>query len=209
MGDKEARALGSGDRITVGDREYTLSPTRFGALEEVQREALRSYKQAYLQTFKDNPDLFDEDTILRKVEETARWDISSLPKKRAYSVASVPLTDALLEELKCISPEMYAQIDESDNQGKLALLNTYLDQGRISKEKVEELSGKSVFSSLIPYDMWWVTSNYAGMRCFVRSSLQVKHPNVTDAELKAWPLGKLILAAKIVEKLTTPEVGNM
>ena len=88
MGEREARALGAGKILTIGEQEYTLSPVTVRDLCELEREALRSYKRQFLETFRDSFDLLPEDEGLKllreKLEEAARWTLDDLPKRKAF-----------------------------------------------------------------------------------------------------------------------------
>jgi len=53
-----------------------------------------------------------------------------------------------------------------------------------------------------------VTATMTGMVLFILSSIQVENPNVTEKEIDNWPISKLVEASRIVESLTSSEMGN-
>jgi hypothetical protein len=228
MADAESRVLGSGEFITVPDadgkdREYLMSPVNLGHLGEVQREAVRSYKKGYIQTYADSVDLIPDGqkVLLEKIEEAARMDVRDLPKKYAYDVSEVPLTNHLIAEIEAIyGPPVLpkkkdeAREDEPTEEQKIeairkALLVTALDAEKLTPEAVEDLSGVRPSRGLIPYDAWWVTANHDGMIMLVWASVKQSNHKVTREEVASWPMPKLALAARTIERLTAPAIKNM
>lgn len=205
MGDREARALGAGSTIAVNGKDYRLAPITMKLLHELQREALRSYKRQYLQTFVDNVEMLPEGMLEKKMEQVARWDVASLPSHTAYSAVSVPITDELEKRLR----ELFGEELPESTTGKQALLSTALDQGNITAKEVTELAGVAPKSGRVPYDMWWVTATHEGQITFVWASLQQNHPTLTRDEVGRWPIQKIMEAARLVETITTPDLGNI
>ena len=207
MSDKEARALGAADVLTVDGVEYKILPVGMRALHELQREAVKFYKRQYLQTFADNLDLLSEeqasDLMSKKMEEVARWDVGDLPSKPAYDVRKVPLSPKLLEALE----KEFGELPNND-AGKSALLSTALDSGTILPELVKTLSGTRPRQVRIPYDTWWVTGVFQGIISFVWTSVKESHPEVTKEQVAGWPFIKLAEAARILEQITAPDLGN-
>jgi hypothetical protein len=211
MSDAVARALGAGEVITVGGVEYTISPIELRQMHEVRREAIRSYKREYLQTFADNLDLLDggdngaaAKLLERKMEEAARWDVSDLPTKAAYDVTKVPIN----EKLKTVLEDEFGEVPDKV-EGQRALLAAALDSEKLDGITVKRLTDRWPHKVDIPYDTWWVTASYDGMITFVWSSVHLKHPDVTKKQVEMWPMAKIIEAARMVERLTVPAVENM
>jgi len=208
MSDKEARALGAGAVITVEENEYTLSPVKLQQLSELQRAALKYYKNEYLATYRDNLDMIpkekQEKFLEKKLDEVARWDIDNLPAKKSYSSKNIPINDKIKSRLE----ELYnSGNDFTDEQWK-NLLAAALDSDQISSREVKELTGVSPLQGSVAYDMWWVTGCYEGMISFVFESVRVKHPRLKKSDVANWPMMQQIEAAQIVQTLTSPDVGN-
>lgn len=208
MGDREARALGSGSTIRVRDREYLLAPITMKTLHELQRESLRSYKRQYLETYIDAGSTLPDGVLERKLEEVARWDVSSLPPRKAHSVASVPITESLEKRLRTIYASYATDDFPEGTVARQAILSTALDRGDIESSEVRELTGVSPRVGYVPYDLWWVTATHEGQMVFVAASLQVNHPQMSRRDVEGWPIAKVIEAARLVETITAPDVGN-
>jgi len=207
MSDAVARVLGSGETLIVDGKEFHISPIELRQLHEVQREAIKFYKRQYLQTYADNLDLLDNGSAAslmeKKLEEAARWDISDLPVKVAYDVTKIPINEKLKAELE----DEFGELPDEET-GQKALLSTALDSEKISGNKVKSLTGRWPHKVNIPYDTWWVTASYDGMITFVWASIQINHPEMTKAQVSGWSMAKIIEAARMVERLTVPAVGN-
>ena len=207
MADAEARALGAGNTIDVDGKQYKILPIGMRQLHEVQRTAVGYYKREYLRTYAENMDFLPPDRaadlIERKMEEVARWDVGDLPVKMAYDVRGVPLNAKLVDALET----EYGELPEGDG-AKYAVLSSALDAGKIDADQVEKLTKVRPRRLRVPYDTWWVTACYEGMITFILTSLRASHPEATAAEVGAWPLPKIMEAARIVEGLTAPAVGN-
>jgi len=208
MSDKVARVLGVGETLTVDEKEYHISPIELRQLHEVQREAIKFYKRQYLQTYADNLDLLSNGNasslMEKKLEEAARWDVSDLPVKAAYDVTKIPIN----EKLKAALEDEFGELPEEESAQR-ALLATALDSDKISGNMVKSLTDRWPHKINIPYDTWWVTASYDGMITFVWSSIQINHPEMTKVQVSGWSMAKIIEAARIVERLTVPAVGNM
>ena len=217
MGDREARVLGAGETIDVGDKKYTLSPLKLRELHELQREAFSYYKRQYLQTYYDNLDLLPAEQrgqlIERKLEEVARWDISNLPTKRAYSVAHINVTPELEKFLLDRFAGLLQGVDKTNQADYeatlLTVLVTNLDKEDIDAKQVHELTGQWPIVQSIPYDSWWVTSVYQGITAFIWHSVSQRHKEVKHSDVTGWPLLTQMRAMKMVENITAPAVGNM
>jgi hypothetical protein len=203
MSDREARALGAGDTITVGDKKYNLKPIRAKHLAELEKEALKYYKRQYIETFVDNADLLgDKIDLSAKVEEVAKWTSDDLPQKKVYSTTILPVTKKMQKWLE----EVYGEKPKSDNAYR-AIVGMALDSGEITKNKVEELTGASPRQGRARFDEWWVTASFAGMLSFIRYSLE-DCGNQDSININEWPFLKVVEAAKLVESLTSADLGN-
>lgn len=209
MSDKEARVLAAGDTINVSGKDYRISPVGMKHLHEVQRAAVKYYKREYLTTFAENLDLLPKDQaaklLEKKLEEVARWDIGNLPIKMAFDVQSVPVTN---EKLLTLLEDSYGDLPENE-LARRAVLAAALDAETIDPAEVEKLTGVKPRRVRVPYDSWWVTATRDGMISFVLASVQKNHPELTADDVGDWPLGKIMEAARLVESLTAPSLGNM
>jgi len=207
MGDAEARVVGAGDVISVNGKEITLAPIDMKQLYELQRAALSYYKREYLSTYAENLDLLPKKQasglLEAKLEEVAKWDSSNLPLKMSFDIRNFEVTDKLKKRLEGI----YGDIPDGQS-AKTAVLSTALDSGEIKPEEVERLTGKKPRRVRIPYDMWWVTAVFDGMVAFVHASVSVNSQGITRDEVGRWPLAKVMEAARVVESLTAPVLGN-
>jgi hypothetical protein len=235
MGDREARILGAGDKITVGDKEYTLRPVVAKHLCDLQRDALAYHKRQYLTTFRDNADLLSNgrgNTLLeQKMEEAARWTLEDLPQRDAFDTSRIPIT----QEVKNWIKEKYEEIptedcpicsgDSKDGKSECeackgkgiidsddtirVLLVTALDQGTIKRREVKKLTGKNPVQGRVRYDQWWITACMEGMISFVVTSIQMEHENVTKKDIQKWSFTKIAEAARKVENISRPEMENI
>lgn len=207
MSDKEARALGAGSIVQVGDREYHVSPISIQRLLEIQRAAVAYFKREFLQTFADNLDLLPEgsrDGILAaKMEEVAKWDVDKLPTKMAYDASKVNISDEMLKKLE----QMFGKVSDDDRVRRMVVAAA-LDSEQITIEEVEKLTGTMPRRIRIPYDSWWVTAVPAGMIEFVYYSIKPNHPEVTKSEIGTWSMAKIIEANRVAERVTAPDSGN-
>jgi hypothetical protein len=211
MSDREQRALGVGGTITVREKKYELSPIAVQHLCNLEKESLRYYKRQFLQTFADNADLLGEnsqDIITKKMEEAAVWDLDDLPKKTAYDVSHVPVTEKLREWAKAFQVEIDGEKSELTDVKIRAMLSTALDQEKVKREEVKAMAGKFPVQGKVRYDQWWVTGSMEGMVSFLLSSIQYKHPEVTEKEVKEWPISSIFEGAREVESITSPNLKN-
>ena len=208
MSEDVARALAARETIMVDDKEVKLSPIDMRQLHEIQRAALSFYKRDYLSTIAQNLDLLGNghgDVFLeKKLDEVARWDSSNLPMKMSYDVQNIKLNETLKQRLV----SLYGELPDGDVAAK-AVLSTALDAEQITSEEVKKLCGKQPRRVRIPYDMWWVTSSFDGMVTFVHASVQKEHKEITKEQVGHWPLTTVMEAARVVEAITAPVVGNM
>jgi len=211
MGEKEARALGSGSKIVVNDVEYTLRPITVQHLCDLEREALQFYKRQSLETITANADLLGSraDELIRdKLEELAKLSLDDLPRKMAYDASRLPVTD----KLRAWAQKYNAEIGGMD--GKLSdarvktLVVTALDREQLTSDKVKELTGRRPVQARVRYDQWWVTGCFEGMVSFIHSSIRHDHPNVSKQQIRDWPVSAIFESAREVESITMPNLGN-
>ena len=213
MSDKEARALGAGEFIRVGDEQYKISPISMDRLQEIQREAIQYYKKEYLRTYAEACEMLSngkaEKLFADAVEKAARWDVDDLPKKRVFDVSGVPVSKKLRKRLEELFDELPDDEDSERKDRRIrSLLATALDSEQMKSSEVKELTGVAPLSVQTPYDSWWVTSTYDGMISLIWSSLCKENPGISREEVQEWPLSAIIEVSRQVEKLTAPAVGN-
>ncbi len=210
MADKEARVLGAGAFVTAPDKdgkdtEYQVSPLNMKQLAEIQQECLRQFRRGYIQTYADAVEWLEngQEVLERKVDEAARFDVRDLPKKFAYDTRKIQIVEAVIQLLR-----KHYDIVPKKADDRRALLATALDSGLIDSETVKELTGRTPARASIPYDMWWVTANYAGIVLFVWTSVVQNHSEVTRDDVSKWPVYCLSIAGRLVESITAPAVEN-
>lgn len=203
--EREAKALASGDIITVKGKDYKLRPVVAQHLTDLGYESLREYKRTYLQTYKDNADLLGEDAsdVLRdKVDVVAKWTVADLPQMTAYDVSKVKVTEKLKKWIK----QKFDEIPDTDEACR-DVISTCLDSKDITPQKINELTGTSPRRGNIRYDQWWVTASFAGMISFIKSSMK-DYPMEEVEKVSQWPFLKVIEAARIVERISSVDLGN-
>ena len=205
MSDKEARALGSGSFLRIGDDDFRLSPISIGSLAEIQREALRAYKRQYLQTYADMQDALPPGKLDEVVDRVATWDVDKLPTKVAHSCRHLQTNEKVTELLVSFYGETICPLKDST---ALALLTNLLDEEKITTKQVEELTGGKPISAHIPYDLWWATGSYDGRILMLWASMQEHHPRYTKDQIKKWDPAKIIEGSRLVESMTQPHMGN-
>ena len=217
MGESEARAMGMGNTITVKtdgrEKTYTLRPVSVLHLCDASREALEFYKRQFLETYTKNADLLGEvaqGLIERKFDEAAQWSLDDLPKKTAFDVSRVPINDRLKVWARAFQDQegMGEEDGELTDRRVRALLLTALDQERVRPEQVKKLTGRVPIQGRVRYDQWWVTGCFEGMVSFIYSSIRYEHPEATKETIRAWPITAVFEAARAVESVTTPDLGN-
>jgi hypothetical protein len=206
-GDREARALGAGETIEVNGSEYTLRPVGVGYLTELRREALKSYKRQYLETFSENKDLLSDGEYERLIKEEmvkiARWTLEDLPKKVAHDASGIPVTKKLRRWVE----EEFDETPEEEDTVR-AYVAFALDDGRLTGAEVKRMTGQTPVKGVVSYDQWWVTGEESGMVSFIHRSIRREHPEVTKEQIADWPAGKIREAARAVESLTAASMGN-
>jgi len=207
--DREARALGAGEKIEINGKNFVLRPVVIQSLADLELEALQAYKRQYLETYKRNADLLEngQEVLVKKVEEAARWTVSDLPMKRAFDASNVTMT----EELKKLLIDIFDLKDDDIPTRALiygVLLAMALDTERITPEKVREMTGKRPREGRIRFDQWWVTAEKSGMISYVYCSLKADNPDITQNEVGKWPVYKLTEASRTVDRITAASMGN-
>jgi hypothetical protein len=209
MSEAMARAVGAAGARTVeiAGKECRVRPLGIRELTEAERECLASYRRSYIKTFVDSADMFPEgmQRAERARDEAARWDIDDLPPKAAYDGRSLNVTKQLKDFLKT----------ELDPDGKLdddrarRLATGLLDQGTLTEERVEQLTGKKPRRATIPYVNWWITGCFDGMVTFVWLCFR---PDGVTKDQVAEELGRnpalLVELSREIEGLSAPEAGN-
>jgi len=211
MGEKEARALGSGSKIAVEGVEYTLRPITVQHLCDLEREALQFYKRQNLSTLTANADLLGnkaDELIRRKLEELAKLSLDDLPRKTAYDVSRVPITDDLRKWAEEYRSEVGGSDGELSDARVRALVVTALDQERLTPDEVKKMTEKRPVQARVRYDQWWVTGCFEGMVSFILSSIRHDHPDVTKEQIRDWPVSAIFESAREVETITAPNLGN-
>ncbi len=223
--DREARILGAGKQIEVGDKKYTLRPIVARHLAELEREALDFYKRQYLRTFARNLDLLDGERngLMREtMMEVARWGLNELPQITVYDISNVSLGQqegdvfTPIQKLKDWALKEYSDTPAKDVSDMLktertlrAVLSSELDSETLKPKKFEELTGQYPKVGKIRYDQWWVTACMQGMISFTAISVKYEHSEVTEDEVSRWPIPKITEGAQIVQSVTSAALGNM
>jgi len=205
MSDREERALGAGDTIEVKGKEFHLKPVVAQSLADLERAALKEHKRNYIETFTDNADLLGEDSskiIADKLEQVARWTTDDLPQRTAYDCSQVPVND----KLKKWIVEQYGDKPDTDN-GCRAVVSTALDNEEITPDKVKGMTGKRPQQGRVRFDQWWVTASITGMISIIKSSLS-DYSKEEREQVTQWPFLKIAEAARIVERITSADLGN-
>jgi len=218
MSDAEARALGSGNLITVMNKEtgveeeFSLRPIDVLHLCDLEKEALSYYRRTYLQTFQENADLLGEqakEILVEEMRQAGRWDLDDLPKKTAFDCLHVPVTPKLKAWVKVFHEESGGKTeDELTDKMVKVLLTTALDQERIATKLVKHMTGRMPRMAKVRYDQWWVTGAMEGMVAFIYHSIRIDHPEMTKEKVRAWPIPSLFEGSRKVESITSPAIKN-
>lgn len=219
MAEDVARAVGAGDPepIKIGGKDVYLKPLTLVELTEIERECLRQYRRDYVETFAGMADLLGDEgqnLIMRKVEEAAKFDLSTLPKKDAYDQRRVHLTP----ELESWVRETYSDFEdvlkgkqqtEVERRYRIVVASA-LDSGDLTNLQYESLSGgMKIVPHKIAYVHWWITGTMQGMLAMVGQAFKkegVSKEEVFDAVAKKPAL--LIQIARDLETLSSPQAGN-
>jgi hypothetical protein len=211
MSEDVARAVGAGsvNGFQIAGKNVKLKPLAIRDLAELQRDCLKRYRRSYLEAFSDNIDILGEDLLIRKAEESAKWDVDDLPKKIVYGTDAVPVTDELKQWMVDNIPGLEEGLEERPKLVILRILSGALDSEAITEEEVEKLTGKRPKKLKTGYVNWWITGSPDGMVSMLY--LCAKDSGVTRKEVEAEftsDQGKLMELTRELEHITTPEVGN-
>lgn len=214
MSEDVARAVGarSADVMTIKGKEVRLRPLTVKELTELQRECVKVYRTKYLMAYKENLELLGiadaESRLLKKAEETAGWGVDDLPSKTVYDARFLPMTDSLRLWMK-ENLGLTDAVAKAPAASLLPLINTALDSETLSVETCKELTGKEPKKIKTGYANWWITASPEGMLAMVwacvGSSGLTKDELIEEIALKQ---AELVRAAREIEKLTVPEMGN-
>ena len=212
MSDKEARAMGAGRKIRIGEHEYMLRPVVVQQLCDLEQEALQFYRRQVLQTYNSNRDLLGDsadELIEKKFAEVSRLSLDDIPKKMAYDTSKLPVTATAKVWVEEFLEEMGGDQDEKLSDGRIrVLLAVALDQEQISSATVEKMVGQKPLQAKIRYDQWWITGCLAGRIAFIYSSICQEHQELTKEDVGKWPIADIFEASRTVENITAPDLGN-
>lgn len=210
--DREARALGAGESITVNGKDYNLRPINVRALADLERSALRYYIRKYLEAWKENLDLLPGangiELMKSKMEEASKWDLDDLPTHSTFGMAGVPVTDPLREWVQRTFDIDQDRAKDFSDLTYMVMTAMALDNKQISPVQVKSLTGKLPREAQVRYDQWWVTAVREGMIAFVFTSIGADGQGVPKNEVDDWPLHKLVEASRMVENITVASLGN-
>ena len=218
MSEDVARAVGARETMTVSiaGKECQVRPLVIRELAEVQRECLKMYKRQWLETYRDNQDLLDDDEraglMSRKIDEASQWDIGDLPSKTAFDSTSLKLTkrvkqwiDANVEGFK--DPKEKAESNGKTDQRYRNAVVTMLDSGELEESEYKKMSGRAARKGEVGYVNWWITGDFDGMITMIW--VVFKSYDVTKEQVaKELSFAKLAEVSRAIENLTVPAVGN-
>ena len=223
MADDVARAVGAAgaETITIGGKTCTVRPLTIRELAEVERECVKIYVRAHLETYSRNLDLLpcDEDSKMKllssKLEAASRWDVGDLPQRYAYDPGTIFLSGLLKEwikqELQFVetdaSGKPLSEQELNDRYRKAAV--TALDAGLLKEEHYHQLTGRNVGKVPVGYVNWWITGSMEGMLTMVWAcfkSYGVSREEVAEAIGNNFNV--LANLSRDIEHLSVPAVGN-
>jgi len=218
MSDDVARAVGAGsnESVVIDGVVCSVRPLNLRELGELERECLKRYKRAYLETYAENLDLLPEvskqELLAGKLEEVARWDVKDLPLKKVFEATKVPLTDAAAKWAVAQYGADALGNSSSDVVRRQRLGNlvvTALEDGSLSLEQYRAITGRDARGVSVGYVNWWITATFDGQIEMVYSCF--RHNGITRdalcAELSRNP-AVLVQITREIESLTAPTVGN-
>lgn len=217
MAEDVARAVGAGSPITVKicGKDCRPRPLTIKELTELERDCLSRYRRSYIQAFSENADLLGEDgrrIVREKLEEAAKFDVSTLPSKFVYDPKKIQVNRSLeqwLEEnLEGYEPDTLLSKETRDRALK-RIVATQLDSGALSDELYENLTGVAPKKARVGYVSWWITATFDGMISMIH--LVFRDSGVSRDEVAA-EIGRnpslLVDLSREIEHLSVPEVGN-
>lgn len=221
MAEDTARALGanSGDVILIAGKECLVRPLTVKELTEVERVCLKGYKRQFIETYSENADLLGEEEgkqlVREKIDEAARWDVSSLPPKYACDDSKIKVTGTLKQWLKdnigfSEKDQNGAEIPKQAVEKRLKRLAAYaIDADMLSVDDFTKLTNEPPVRQKVGYVNWWITGTFDGMLTMVW--MAVRGGGVTKEDVAA-ELGKnptlLSHFAREIERLSAPDAGN-
>ena len=215
MSEDVARALGAGapGELKIRGKSYTLRPLTVKELTELQRTCLKRYQRKYMESFKENVDLLadtvekQQELIINELQKVSKWGLDDLPLKEVFDSSRVKVTD----ELKMW---MVTNLGVTDallkSEKKIRqMVSTSLDGGVLTVDSCFQLTGTVPQKIKTGYVNWWVTGSSEGMVHFVW--LSIRGSGLTEEELESQISDKyedIVTAAREIEELTVPELGN-
>ena len=209
--DRMARAVAASSPLAVdiGGKQCYARPLSLRELTEVERDCVDRFKSGYLRTFANNihmiPEALRESMMREKFEQAARWDVDDLPVKFAYDSDQVILTN----KLKAFIGKEFGLVKETDDAKYKRIVAAALDQGTMTEEQYEKLTGKPIKKDKVPYVAWWITGSVDGQITFIWMAF--KHGGVTReqvADAMAENPALFLEMANEIERLSAPKLGN-
>ena len=215
MSEDVARAVGAASptKVTVCGKECQPRPLTIKELTELQRDCLAKYRRSYVEAYSQNVDFLPEAErgafIREKIEEAAKMDLSSLPRKDVYDGRRLVVTSELEKWLE--ENIIGYKRDPKDKDGKFVKRMTAasLDSELLTPEEYERLTKQKAKPTKVGYVDWWVTGSFEGMISMI--NLAFKGCGVTEDELCQEITRNpalLIHLSREIEHLSAPEVGN-
>lgn len=225
MPEDVARAVGAeapDDDIVINGKICRMRPLGIKELCEVERECLKQYVRSYLEVYKNNLDLLpgvDGQAFLQsKMEEVAKWDTNSLPLKLGCDARRVKVTPDAVAWVKAnygVGDSPPGAETEGAEVRRIArenyfrrLISASVDNGMISAELYQTLTGEKAPLVKIPYVNWWITGCMDGMITFIWIAFRTS--DVTKDEV-ASALGNnpalLVHLSRELERLSAPKAN--
>lgn len=215
MSEDVARALGAGmtSDLTIKGKAYKLRPLTVKELTELQRTCLRRYQRQYMETFKGNIDLIadtpekQQDLLSLELQKVSRWGLDDLPVKEVHDASRVKITPEIKTWLE-VNLGASKNVLASETKCR-QLVNTALDGAVLTPDVCFKLTGTVPGAVKTGYANWWVTGSNEGMIHFVW--LSVRSEEVTEEDIANEISGqyeKIVVAARDVEKMSVPDLGN-
>jgi len=212
MSEDVARAVGapSGVHLVIKGKHIPVRPLNLKELTEVQRICIKSYRDNWLESWHDSMKYLPnpEETMLQKIDESAKWTIENLPKKRVYTSASL-LDSEILAFRESLESSLGIDCSKSPVNALRRILDTALDQELITEEQFQKVSGKPPKKMLSGYVNWWITATMEGMVTLIWMCARDHGITKDDIiELMSSNQEKMIELSREIESVTAPSVGN-
>ena len=228
MSEATARAVGSEGptTITIAGRVCTTRPLKLKELGEIERECVKRWKRAYLETYAENVDLLpitdaERTQVIRaEMDKIAPWDAKNLPTRQVVDPAEMTATVKLAawvrqnfrgnvpDDLPVDAPGA-AERRERNEKTIRELAALAVDSELLSAELYRELTGEALITHRVGYVNWWITGSMDGMLQMIYAAF--KHNGVTLDEVNAEVGSNEAMAAGLareIEALTAPQLGN-